>query len=184
MTHVHPARPDQAGSALILVLVCLTVLAMGALALVRITESSTLVTGNLIYRMNARMAGETGIDTAFAAVNALADDEAAQPGWYYPVRQPEDEFGIPANVDWVSAPVIQVGAYAVRYVVERMCQGAVPVASLENQCLLEQLQLPGSNRAGAPQLAAPAARQFRVTVQVRGPRNTLELVQSLVTRAL
>lgn len=180
------SRPPRhhAGSALIVVLVCLTVLAMGALSLVRMTESATLLAGNIGYRMNARMASELGVNAAFRAVSTLADDELAQPGWYYPLRADDDEFGVPVSVDWQQAPALVAGAYTVRYVVERLCQGPLPVASLENQCLLEQMQLPGSNRAGVEQLTAPAARQFRVTVQVSGPRNTLELVQALVTRAL
>lgn len=172
------------GSALIMVLILSGVMALGALSLVRITEASTLVAGNIGYRMNARMASELGVNAAFTAITALADDEVEQPGWYYPTRQVEDEFGVPTTVDWVAAPSIVAGAYTVRYVVERLCEGALPIAVLENQCLLEQMQLPGSNKAGVQQLAAPAARQFRVTVQVSGPRNTLELVQSLVTRAL
>lgn len=184
MTPRNGRPAHERGSALVLVLICLTVLAMGALSLVRVTESATLVAGNIGYRMNARMASELGVNAAFRAVSELTDDELARPGWYYPRRLPEDEFGLPENVNWLQAPALAAGAYTVRYVVERLCQGPVPVASLENQCLLEQMQLGGSNRAGVEQLTAPAARQFRVTVQVSGPRNTLELVQALVTRAL
>ncbi len=179
-----PRKTQQRGSALIIVLILSGVMALGALALVRVTEASTLVAGNIGYRMNARMASELGVNAAFTAVTGLVDDEVVQPGWYYPTRQAEDEFGVPTTVDWIAAPSIVAGAYTVRYVVERLCEGTLPIAVLENQCLLEQMQLPGSNKAGVQQLTAPAARQFRVTVQVSGPRNTLELIQALVTRAI
>ena len=43
-------RQDQSGMAMIVVLVLLSVLLMGALALARITEVGTLAAGNASYR--------------------------------------------------------------------------------------------------------------------------------------
>lgn len=177
----HGARRQQQGSSLFLVLVLLSVMAMGGLALARMSEVGTLAAGNTAARNAAVQASEVGVNTAYAAVRALANEDANSGNWYYATQQTQDADGIP-TVNFDTAPAITVGTgYTVNYVVERVCTGTLPVADPLRQCLVRQVQLPES-RAGGEQLDPPMARQFRITVRVSDPRNTRVWVQSLVTK--
>ena len=74
-----------------------------------------------------------------------------------------------------------VGGYSVRYVVDRVCTGALPVSDPLRQCLVKQVaQIESSTDREKPD--PPTARQFRVTVRVIGPKDTQAWVQSLVTK--
>jgi len=168
------------GTSTLVVLVVLTVMLLGSLALARITEVSTLANGNVASADAAVQASEVGLNTAFAAVRALADEESNSGGWYFAAMQTADAAGIP-SVTWASAPEVVVGSYQVRYVVERMCS-ATPVVDTLSQCLVRQIPQIGSNREGVEQLDPPNSRQFRVTVRVLGPKDTQAWVQSMVTR--
>jgi Tfp pilus assembly protein PilX len=173
------ARPAR-GTSTLVVLVVLTVMLLGSLALARITEVSTLATGNVASAEAAVQASEVGLNTAFAAARALTDEETSTGNWYYAAMQTTDSAGIP-QVSFDSAPEVVVGSYSVRYVVERMCSVA-PVVDTLSQCLVRQIPQIGSNREGVEQLDPPNSRQFRLTVRVTGPKSTQVWVQSMVTR--
>jgi len=170
----------QRGTSTLVVLVVLTVMLLGSLSLARITEVSTLVNGNVASADTAVQASEVGLNTAFAAVRALADEESDSAGWYFAAMQAADAAGIP-SISWTSAPEVVVGSYRVRYVVERMCSSA-PVVDTLSQCLVRQIPQVASNREGVEQLDPPNSRQFRVTVRVLGPKDTQAWVQSMLTR--
>lgn len=173
----------QRGMTMLVVLVLLSVMLLGGVALARMTEAGTLASGNTAYREAAVQASEVGLNTAFARIRAdLADEETAQAGWYWTSAQAADANGIP-NLDFDAAPTLEVGAYRVAYVAERMCEGAMPVTDPLRQCLLKQEpQDVESKNAGKEELDPPNSRQFRVTVRVTGPKDTRSWVQSLITR--
>lgn len=170
----------QRGSSLILVLALLAVMLMGGMALARMTEVGTLAAGNAAQRNAAVQASEIGVNTGFAALQALANEEANTGSWYFATSQAQDAKGIP-TVNFDAAPETVVGPYSVRYIVERVCTGALPVSDPLRQCLVRQVQLPES-AAGGERIEPPMARQFRITVRVTGPKNTLVWVQSLATK--
>jgi hypothetical protein len=85
-------------------------------------------------------------------------------------------------VDWSPVPAATVNSFRVQYVVERMCNGPTPVASLTVQCLTNQSQQDGSRRVGSPSYSGSTAVYYRVTVRVRGPRNSESFVQSLLAK--
>lgn len=176
------ASRDQRGVTMLVVLVLLSVMLLGGMAMARLTEVRTLASGNTAYREASLQASEVGLNTAFAAVKAIADadEDSAVAGWYFPTIQAADAAGIP-TVDFDAATAVAVGNYQMRYVVERMCQ-SVPVTDTLRQCLVKQDPQIGSAREGAEQLDPPNARQFRVTVRVTGPKDTRSWVQLLVTK--
>lgn len=174
------ARRAQRGNSVVLVLILLTVMLVGALAMARISEVSTLAGGNAATSDAAMQASEVGLNTGFAAVRALASEEAATGGWYFPTTQATDAAGIP-SVDWTAAPEVTVDNYRVRYVVDRLCS-VTPVTDALRQCLVRQVQQTESNRAGAERPDPPNSRQFRVTVRVIGPKDTQVWTQAMVTR--
>ena len=185
MTSATPAgagrRPSrQRGTSTLVVLVVLTVMLVGSLALARITEVATLANGNVATADAAVQASEVGVNTAFGAVKTLASENDNNGGWYFATMQPVDASGIP-TVAWTAAPEVVVGQYRVRYVVERMCSVAALTDTL-SQCLVKQKPQTSSAREGAEQLEPPNSRQFRVTVRVMGPKDTQAWVQAMVTR--
>lgn len=181
LRHARPAgRRAQRGNTILLVLVLLGVMLVGALGMSRLAEVSTLAGGNAASSDGALQASEVGINTGFAAVLALANEDTAVAGWYWPTMQPADDVGAPL-VSWTAAPQIAVGRFSVRYVVERMCS-STPVTDSTRQCLVRQVLKTESSSAGSERPDPPTARQFRITVQVTGPRGAQVWTQALVTR--
>ncbi len=177
---LHRSGRAQRGVTLLVVLVLMGVMLLGGLALARITEIGNLAAGNSAYREASLQASEVGLNTAYAAVRAIANEEAAAGNWYWPTAQAADVAGIP-TVNWDNAPEVVVGQYRVRYVAERLCEAA-PVTDTLRQCLVKQVPQMNSNRVGQEPLDPPNSRQFRVTIRVNGPKDTQTWVQALLTK--
>lgn len=165
---------------MLVVLMLLSVMLMGGLSLARMTELGTLVSGNVTAKEASIQASEVGLNTAFAAVQALAGEEASSGSWYFATIQPTDTFGLP-NVTWDSVPEVTVGRFSVRYVAERMCTTA-PVTNTLSQCLVKQIPQPNSLKDGEEQIDPPNSRQFRITIRVTEAKGTQTWIQSLVTK--
>ena len=165
---------------MVVVLVLLTVMLLGGMALARMTEVGTLAAGNAAFRETSLQASEVGVNTAFAAVQALVDENTSAGNWYYATTQAQDANGVP-TVDFDLAPELVVGAYRVRYVVDRVCTGAMPVTEPLRQCLVKQVpQIESATNKEKPD--PPTARRFRITVRVMGPKDTQAWVQALITK--
>ena len=175
-------RHTQRGATMLVVMVLLSVMLLGGLALARITEVGSIAVGNAGFRDASLQATEIGLNTAFQQVrNITADTEDTDAGnWYWSTERPTDAKGLPA-VDWDLAPEIVVGGYSVRYVAERVCTVAVLTDPLK-ECLVKHEDPPRSSVSGSEQLDPPNARQFRLTVRVVGPKETTVFIQSLVTK--
>ena len=174
-----PAR--LRGASMLVVLVLLSVMLLGGLSFARISEIGVLAGGNAAYREASLQASEIGLNTAFAAVLALPSEEADRGGWYFALARDPDADGLP-TLDWTATPEIVVGALSVRYAVERVCQGALPVTDPLRQCLVTQVSQVSSADVSRERPDPPNAKQFRVTVRVNGPKGTRTWVQSLITR--
>lgn len=181
MKRLPAPRRRPRGVTLIMVLLLLSVMLLGGVALSRMTEIGVLASGNSAYREASLQASEVGVNTAYAAVKGLAAEENNAGNWYWASIQAADAAGLP-NVNWDNAPQVTVGSYSVRYVVERMCTQANVTETLR-QCLVKQIpQSPESMVYGKEALDPPNSRQFRITVRVTGPKDTQTWVQSLVTK--
>lgn len=172
----------QRGATMLVVMVLLSVMLLGALALARMTEVGSLATGNAAYREASIQASEIGLNAAFTQVKALpiANENTDAAPWYWATAQAQDANGLP-QIDWAAAPEIVVGAYGVRYVVERVCTVA-DVTNPLRECLVKQVKVPGSARDEDDKLDSPNSKQYRVTIRVTGPKDTTTFVQSLVTK--
>lgn len=165
---------------MIVVLVLLTVMLLGGLALARMTEVSTLASGNAAFREASLQASEVGVNTAYAAVIALASENTNDGSWYFASSQAQDANGVPV-VDFDAAAQVVLGAYNIRYVVDRICTGAMPVTDPLRQCLVKQeADLESSTDREKPD--PRTARQYRITVRVTGPKDTRAWVQALVNK--
>jgi len=178
---MNALRRAQRGVTMLVVLVLLSVMLLGGLALARMSEIGSLASGNTAFREASIQASEVGLNTAFAAVRALTVEEADLGNWYYALTQAQDATGIP-TVDWSVAPEVAVGVYRVRYIAERLCAGALPVTDPLRQCLVLQVPQLASADVTREKPDPPNSKQFRVTVRVTGPKGTQTWVQSLVTK--
>lgn len=173
-------RQAQRGVTMIVVLILLTVMLLGGLALARMTEVGTLASGNAAFREASLQASEVGVNTAYAAVIALADENTNAGSWYFASSQAQDANGVPV-VDFDAAASVVLGAYNIRYVVDRICTGAMPVTDPLRQCLVkQQADLESSTDREKPD--PRTARQYRITVRVTGPKDTRAWVQALVNK--
>lgn len=176
-------RKVARGMTMLVVLVLLTVMLIGGVALARLTEVGTLASGNTAYRDAAVQASEVGLNTAFRRLrDDLSQEDRADGSWYWPTAQATDAQGIP-QLDFDAAPHIAVGPYTVAYVAERMCMGSLPLAEPLRQCLVKQIPPDmESTDASKERLDPPYAAQFRLTVRVTGPKGITSWVQALVTK--
>jgi Tfp pilus assembly protein PilX len=187
MTRRVPARRRldvQRGVTILVVVVLLAVMLLGALALARMTEAGTLAAGNTTYRETSLQASELGLNAAFNRIKSLppADENVNDGNWYWAQVQPQDSKGIPL-LDFETAPQINVGAYTVSYVVERVCSVAA-VTEPMRECLVKSVKVPSSAVDSDDRLDPPNSRQYRATVRVTGPlkSQTTVFIQSLMTK--
>lgn len=179
MTSLHKPRA-QRGVTMLVVLVLLTVMLLGGMGLARMTEVGTLASGNAAFREASLQASEVGVNTAYAAIQGLTDENTNAGNWYYASTLAQDANGLP-TVSFDDAPEVVVGAYRARYIVDRVCTGAMPVTNPLRQCLVKQVpQIESSTDREKPD--PPTARQYRITVRVTGPKDTQAWVQALITR--
>jgi len=162
--------------ALIVVPVLLSVLLMGALALARLTEVSTLAAGHASYREASIQASAVGMNTAFLAVKGITDGDQSIAGWYWSTMQAADGDDL-SNLNFDSAPERQVGNYRLRYVVDRLCNTA-PVTNTLLQCLVKQIPQTESSKAGG-ESRRPTQRQ---TVPGHGPGDRAQVHPDLDPR--
>jgi Tfp pilus assembly protein PilX len=176
----------QKGLTLIVVLVLLLVVLLGGLSMARMGDVGTLVSGNIAFKERAVHASDVGVNTAFTALLALANENADQGKWYAASVMASDADGLP-NVNWDQLPLVQVGSnqeFQVRYFVDRQCREP-PVTDAMRQCLVKQSASNGSisaNNDGTEALNPAAGLHFRITVRVTGPGGTTTFVQTLVTK--
>lgn len=171
------------GSALILVLVVLGVLAVAMAGVVRSTNTAARTAGNIAFKQAATQAGEVALAAAEAYVDTLvaASANAAVANVYFPTIQATDAAELPTTVSWGSVASTAVGPYQVQWVVERMCSVSAPTDPA-TQCMNLQASQMASQKAGTPSYSVAPAIYFRLTARVTGPRDTESFVQSAVSR--
>jgi type IV pilus assembly protein PilX len=182
-----PALPGrQRGITLIIALIALVALTMAGVALVRSVDTGNVIAGNFAFRQASMQATDTGVETAFTQLQTIANAaDTAIANQYYPVMQPLDANGVPTTVTWSSVPSTTLGSnneYTVRYVIERMCTGTsgVVITDVVTNCVVDQGQVSGSQKSGAPVFSSAGAVNYRVTVRVEGPRNTVAMSQAIL----
>ena len=183
MKNVTLIQRKQSGVSLIVVLVLLAVMLLGVTSIARLGEAFALVAGNVASKDAALQASEIGVSDAYAALQALSTPDSADPAWYIPTyaRAGDDVNGLPKAVNWTSSVLNKksVGAYTVRYVVERFCTAA-PVTDINNQCMVKLGYSGDSSKAGVELIQSTPGIQYRITVHVSGPKDLSSFVQALV----
>ena len=196
----HPSglrlRPRrESGMVLIVALVVLVAMTLVAISLVRSSDTSNLIAGNLAFQRAATHAGDTGVEAAIhviqdKALSSTLDSNDTTNGYFATLRPADSPQGAQTwDAFWsaqLRANAVNVAAdqfgNSVSYVIHRHCANALPPAG-GGQCVASPVisQSTGNaEEAGSIQLTASSKIYYRITVRVTGPRRTVSYVQSHV----
>lgn len=191
-----PSR--QRGVVLFFALVALVVMSLAAVALIRTTDTSTMIAGNLALKQGATTAGDAGTDAAsiwlatvqsqyaggfpaFDANHPLNNDSLAN-GYYATMSHAS-----PWNNSVTVGP--DANGYTMRYIIERMCN-SVGVPTQANCLVASMTTLAGStsmavvNYTGACPpggcTSSGYTAMMRITVRISDEKNTSSEIQSFV----
>jgi type IV pilus assembly protein PilX len=182
-------RCRQGGMTLFIALIGLIAMALAGVALVRSVETSNFIAGNFAFRNAAMHASDVGVEAAYTALDTLTSGalDANKPNGcstgcqYYATMQAVNSLGIPSAVSWPAVTGTPVNTdYTVRYVIERLCTGTLPITNLARDCYSGSLRAGGSKKAGSTVFSSTSELYFRVTVRVEGPRNTVSYAQTVM----
>ena len=187
-----PRRQD--GVVLMVALIVLVAMTLAGIALVRSVDTSNIIAGNLAFKQAATNSGDTGIETAVAwlAQNAgppLSNDVPAQ-GYASsfnpaigPTQSWDDYWNNVLAPNAITLPQDAAGN-TVAYIIQRLCnQANMDPLSINVDCAASQWSVASdssSKTAGTVALIPIQQTLYRVTVRVRGPRNTVSYVQAIV----
>jgi len=172
----------QRGVSLLLVLVVLGVMLLAAAALLRNTETASLIAVNITFKQAALQAADIAVNQAVTDLTARANLEATAPGVYVATRLATDANGLPTDFDWSGVESRSYGNLRLQWIVDRLCVPPLPVANPVAQCQVNDLATTGSNKVGSPDYRSTTTYFYRVTVRARGPKNAESYVQSIVSR--
>lgn len=186
-------RRKQHGVSLIIALIALVALTLAGLALIRSTDTSNVISGNLAFREASLHATDVGVEAAITALGTIAtlSLNANYPAGcavgacnYYPTMQAAvTAAGVPTVINWSAVPNnIVDSSYAVQYVVDRLCDDPTPVTDIATKCMNVAGTSVGSKKAGAVSFTSANQVYYRVTVRVVGPRNSVSIVQTTYAR--
>lgn len=179
------ARQKQRGVVMFVAIIVLIVMTLAGLAMLRQVGGGASIAGNLAFKQNATSVADLGAEAARAWITtnpSLLTNTAPNLGYYSNWAASAD----PATFDWKdsgskSVTLDEGTGNAVRYVIHRLCQLADTSASDVSQHCANPGPGVASDKGGGSYGAAPppppAAPLYRVTTQVKGPRNTLSYTQ-------
>lgn len=190
--HTSSSRAKNSGVSLIIALFSLVALTIAALALIRSVSVTNTVAGNLSFRQANIHASDIGVENALNALSTIVSTSIDSPypatctagGCnYYPTRQSIDSTGIPNVINWSNVPAITVDAsYSVQFVIDRQCDGPVPVTDISSNCMNTMNPTAGSKKAGAISFTSADQVYYRATIRVVGPRDTRSFIQTIFAK--
>lgn len=186
-------RLRQRGVSLIIALIALIALSLAGVALIRSTDTSNIISGNLAFRQASLHATDVGVENALTLLGTIATSspDANYPAGctvgacnYYPTLQSAiTAAGVPTVINWTAVPSTTVdSSYAVQYVIDRLCDGPTPVTDIAQKCMNLAGTSLGSKKAGAISFTSASQVYYRATVRVTGPRNSVSIVQATYAR--
>ena len=189
---IRGLRAHSRGVVLFIALIVIFAMMLAGAGLMRSVDTGTVIAGNFAFKQATLQAVDAGIEEAFNAT--LARVSAAATGstvtnQYYATLQPVGTNGAPSGILWSTAPVLDLSGTngnQVQYVVERMCapltSGGAPstVADVAEFCVTEPGDSPPCVRSPCPPFVAESKVNYRVTLRVVGPRNTVTMAQTVL----
>lgn len=189
----YPAR--QSGIVLVIALIVLVAMTLAGIGLMRAVDTNTAVAGNLAFRQSAVQAADVALKRSLdwlranSASNAMNSNNGA--GYYAAegaaIPTGPDGEELFEQFDWDNFAV-HVGTdpttgNRLDYVVERQCSTSGSVDASNAHCAFTEITSNSATCAGCSHLVGGVppnvgVAQYRVTVRVLGPRNTVSYVQS------
>lgn len=202
-SHAPGALPQrQRGLVLFIALIVLVAMTIAGIAIMRSVDTSNLVSGNMAFRQGTINSADGGLDAAYtflittknnSATVGNLDADMPSEGYYSsvsdpPPARPGDPPDWTANDVWADAKTVGTdgAGNTIQYVIHRMCRD--PNRSFgNNDCAQRRFEgarngdsARNSGGGGAPPNTSEQLVYFRVTVRVRGPRETLSVAQSTI----
>ncbi len=200
----------QQGVVLLIALIVLVAMTLAGIGLVRSVDTGNMVAGNLAFKQGATLAGDAGTEAAIGwltplnGANTLYTNNAAS-GYYATSQSTLDPTNshsaatVPA-VDWEDnncsgltfstcvkpAPAISVGDNSVSYIIHRLCQVEKDPNSVDNTCVTYQSSTSTSPKRGELKYGDDKRFEplpgpyYRIVSRVKGPRNTISFVETMI----
>lgn len=191
-------RPrKQSGIVLIVALIVLIAMTIAAIALIRSTDLTNIIAGNLAFKQGATHSGDIGVEAAFTFLDTnrtgvLLHSDVANQGYSAngndPLRSPAT--GQTWEAFWAALPAGRIrtlpqdaAGNTVSYIIDRLCALPGDPAGGANctASTVASTASPSGEEGGEKGITAPSAIYYRITVRIVGPRNTVSFVQSVVT---
>jgi type IV pilus assembly protein PilX len=201
-------RSGQRGVVMIVTLVVLVVLLVGAVALLRSSDSTSTLAGQVGFRRDMKNQAERAISMAInamqegGALDSPAERQASNVKANYSAAQLETDpaTGVPtlllgsdktfkdagytvAISDAAAAGANAESGITVRYLIDRLCPsaGAIDESSCSRTSLMRQYNGQDSNaHMASSSFRATQHTLYRISVRVDGPRGTQAFFQSAV----
>lgn len=193
-------KTRQRGMALVVTLIMLVIMTLGAIAMVRSMDTTTLIAGNLGFRQSATYSADVGVEAAMAWLRARTvgtltcgspTGDAACPAGY---KSNGGNDRPAANQSWdtywsstLSANATNIAADAtgnqVSYFIHRLCEGTGAITAANANCVETPAVASsgGSSKlAGSVAFSSSSQVYYRITVRVQGKKNTVSYVQAIV----
>lgn len=198
----HPrGRARQSGIVMIVTLIVLALLMVGGLALMRSSDSSSALAGQLAFRRDMKNQGERGMEVALGLLNtgALQSPAARQANVatanYSAIKLSSNSQGLPDVLMQSDAALAAAGmtgaaitdsaaGVSVRTIIDRLCSASG--AATDANCVrlpMECSAKGGQDQSGmGGQATTCYGTAYRISVRVDGPRSTQAFFQSVVAR--
>jgi hypothetical protein len=196
-----PQARAQRGVVLFIALIVLVAMSLAGIALMRSVDTNVLVAGNLAFRQTNTMYGDVGVEAARTWLGSntgvLADNQPLGVLYYWANWQQGLDFiqgtsSTSDDYDWSQAASVASPdpAFEISYVIHRLCGGSGDPSSAGANCMKTTASggAGGTSTGGTKGVVAYGAQAlpgtstvfYRVTVRIKGPRNTLSFVQAIL----
>lgn len=197
----RPRRQAQRGVIMILTLLALVLMLIGVAAIVRSTDTSTAVIGNLAFRRDLTNRGETAIAAARSAFNGgslstLASRNSDLATANYSATRLANAKGIGVPAVLVNDTSYTTAAYPclpasctpdskgvlIRWVIDRQCAGtngtSMTFSTTACSFLSSTADPGGTGQENSGKASGSDRAVYRISVRISGPHNTESYIQA------
>ena len=182
-------RAAERGIVMWVALVMLIVMSLAGLAMLRQTGGGVSIAGNIAFKESATASADAGTEAARAWILAqgtavLQADQAAN--GYYATWNPSATVD-PRQLPWTTGVPVTLDANInnqARYIAQRLCEQTGSVLAVTQNCS-DMESTWGQSKQGLSYepggLSSPTYQPYyRITTEVRGPRNTVSYTQVII----
>ena len=193
-------RRAQQGVVLFVSLIILVAMTLAGIAVMRSVDTNVLIAGNLAFRQANTMYADTGVEAARAWLTANVaslnnNQPTGGPHYWANYQLGTDFIGATSSAtddyNWAQAATVAAPdpSFEIVYVIHRLCGGTGAPSDASAKCMQASagggagssgLGTKGIVSYGGQALPGTSTIFYRVTVRVRGPRNTLSYVQAIL----